>query len=499
MITTIRPELLVLNGYELAALASYFIVLGGAVLGIFASILKERVSKWPIFLFTVGVCAAGFATSWGLITNPSLTLFNGMMASDGFSHFFNAIFLASAGLTALVSFRYLDREGIQHPEYYILLLFSALGMMLMVSALDLVVIFISLEIMSLSIYTLVGFRRSDRKSNEAALKYFIMGGAASAIFLYGVALLYGVSGTTNIRGILEFGRSQAGEDWKLFAFGLWLVISGFLFKVAAAPFHMWMPDVYEGAPVPITGFMATGVKAAAFGVFIRVFAATGYGSGLAEGLSQGIHDLIWICAVATMVIGNLVALTQTQLKRMLAYSSIAHTGYLLVGLLACAHNEQGYAPMVLYLVSYSVMNMGAFAVLGILSSRLDEGLTLQDWSGVARRHPWLAFAMAVFMLSMAGVPPTAGFVAKYVLFYSAVQASELVLVVIAVLTSAVSVYYYFRVLVYMYMREPMGASGNERIPLWSALVLAAMVFLTLQIGILPEAVVEAANAAITGL
>jgi NADH-quinone oxidoreductase subunit N len=262
---------------------------------------------------------------------------------------------------------------------------------------------------------------------------------------------------------------------------------------------MWMPDVYEGAPTPVTGFMTTGLKAAAFSTFLRVFLSLGYGKGISTALQSHIHDLLWVCAVITMVAGNVIALTQTNLKRMLAYSSIAHTGYILVGMISGAGSEQGYAPVVTYLVSYAAMNLGAFVVLSALARRDDSGLNLHDLSGLSRRHPWLAFSMAVFMFSMAGVPPTAGFVAKYLLFNAAVQANEVPLVIIGVLCSAISVYYYLRVLVYIYMRDPVGSPGSSRVSVWSVAAVAAMVLVTLQIGILPERIVSAAKKAVTSL
>jgi NADH-quinone oxidoreductase subunit N len=496
---TIRPELLTLTSEQLHALAPYFWVFGGTVVAIVASVLRVIKPKWPVFILTLLIAAVGICSSVGLLQDQSVVLFNGMMVSDLYSNFFNILFLASAALTALASFRYLDREKLQHPEYYVLMLFSAIGMMLMASALDLIVIFIALEIMSLAIYTLVGFRRADRRSNEAALKYFILGSAASAVLLYGSALLYGSTGTTGIRGIHEFIQTHPTAMTPVFTFGVWLVILGFLFKVASVPFHMWMPDVYEGAPAPVTGFMTTGLKAAAFATFLRVFISLGYGTGLSASVQSHIHDIIWVSAVLTMGIGNFVALTQTNLKRMLAYSSIAHSGYLLVGLLAGSQSEQGYGPVVMYLVVYAIMNLGAFVVLSVLASRDDAGLNLHDFSGLSRRHPWLAFAMAVFLLSMAGIPPTAGFAAKYLLFYSAIQAHEIGLVIISVLCSAVSVYYYLRVLVYMYMRDPAGAPSGTRISVWSTLAMAAMVALTIQIGVLPARMVSAAKRAVTSL
>jgi NADH-quinone oxidoreductase subunit N len=499
IVQTIRPELLTLSADQFSALGPYFWVFGGTVLAIIASVLRVVKPKWPVFILTLATAAAGICSFACLMNNSSVLIFNGMMISDVYSCFFGILFLGSVIMTTLASFRYLDREKLQHPEYYVLVLFSAFGMMLMASAIDLIVIFIALELMSLAVYTLVGFRRADRRSNEAAMKYFILGSAASAVLLYGSALLYGSTGSTSIHAIFQFVQAHPQGLTPVFTIGAWLVILGFLFKVASVPFHMWMPDVYEGAPAPVTGFMTTGLKAAAFAAFLRVFISLGYGKGLSAAVQSHIHDIIWISAVLTMVIGNVVALTQTNLKRMLAYSSIAHSGYLLVGLLAGSGSDQGYGPIAMYLVVYSIMNLGAFIVLSAVASRDDSGLNLHDFSGMSRRHPWLAFAMAVFLLSMAGIPPTAGFAAKYLLFYSAIQAGETWLVIISVLCSAISVYYYLRVLVYMYMRDPVGAPSGIRVSMWSTMAVASMVALTIQIGVLPARMVSAAKKAVTSL
>jgi NADH-quinone oxidoreductase subunit N len=497
---TINPQLLTLTPQQFLALMPYFLACGGAILAILASVLKIIEPKWPVFLLTLLTCALGVTSSLGLFRGgETVSLFNSMMVSDPFGNFFNIVFLASAAVTAMASFRYLDREKLQYPEYFVLLLFSAIGMMLMTSATDLVVVFIALELMSLSVYALVGFRRTDRRSNEAAIKYFILGSAASAVMLYGVALLYGATGSMEIHQILHVIQTNTQAMTPMFTLGLWLVVLGFLFKVASAPFHMWMPDVYEGAPVPITGFMTSGLKAAAFATFLRVFITLGYGKILTEELQTHFHHILWVSAVLTMVIGNVVALTQTNLKRMLGYSSIAHTGYLLIGLLVGFKSDQGYAPVVVYLVSYAVMNLGAFIILTVLANRDDSGLNLQDMAGLSRRHPGLAFSMAVFLFSMAGIPPTAGFIAKYLIFSSAVQAGEVPLVVISVLCSAVSVYYYLRVLVFMYMRDPVGSPAASRLSAWSAIALAAMVAATLQIGVMPARALNAARKAVTGL
>jgi NADH-quinone oxidoreductase subunit N len=495
----IQADLLNVSESQLRMLSPYLWMLGGITLVTVAAVSRWFSSKSMIFGLSIATLIATILSSMSLLGGESVLLFNRAMAGDAFSNFFNILFAACAGLTLLASSKYLDREGLNIPEYSLLVLFSTLGMMCMTAALDFITLFIALELMSLTVYLLVGFRRSDRKSNEAAMKYFILGGAASAVFLYGTALLYGATGTTNIRGILEFVQAPGAQISPLFTVGSWFVIAGFMFKVASVPFHMWMPDVYEGAPTTVTGFMTTGLKAASFATFLRVFISLGYGKGITQAFEQNAYAILWVCAVGTMVIGNFVALSQTNLKRMLAYSSIAHTGYILVGLIAGSKTEYGYAPLVLYLVGYSVMNMGAFVILTILASKGDERLNLSDLSGLSKRHPWLAFAMAVFLFSMAGVPPTAGFVSKYLLFYGAVQAGEIPLVVISVLCSAVSVYYYLRVLVYMYMREPVGSEPKVQVAFWPALAVAAMVVLTFQFGILPAQILELARLAVTSL
>ncbi len=508
---TIRPELLALAPDQLRALSPYLFVFAGTLLAILFSASRVVKSKWPVFLIFALSTITGTVAALALLREPPTLLFNGMMSSDAYANSFCVIFLVSALVTAASSLKYLDNEVLQQPEYYVLILFSALGMMLMASALDLVVMFIALELMSLAVYTLVGFRRNDRRSNEAAMKYFILGSAASAVLLYGVALLYGATGSTGIRAIFAYLQASSGQGvTPVFAIGAWFAVLGFLFKIAVVPFHMWMPDVYEGAPVPVTGFMTTGLKAAAFAAFLRVFiatgygatgyGATGYGSGISAVIQNHIHDILWVSAVLTMVIGNVIALTQTNLKRMLAYSSIAHSGYILVGMIAGPLSEQGYAPVFMYLAAYAAMNLGAFVILTSLAARNDGRLNLHDFSGLSRRHPWLAFSMAIFMFSLAGIPPTAGFSAKYVLFYSAIQANEILLVVISVLCSLISVYYYLRVLVYMYMRDtPDEVPVRRRVSVWSAAAIAAMVILTLQIGVLPARIVAAAKKAVTSL
>jgi NADH-quinone oxidoreductase subunit N len=495
----IRPELITMGPAQLAPLAPWAWMLGGAVLAMLAAVVFRSRPRLPVAIIAAAACVGAIQSAVGLIGSAPAMLFNQMMAADAFTHLFTVLFCGSALFTLLASVGYLDREGMQHPEYYILLLFAAMGMMGMASALDLVVLFIALEIMSLAAYILVGFRRADRRCNEAAMKYFILGSAASAVFLYGSALIYGATGSLNLSSILAFVQSAQGAVSPVFVLGSALVVFGFFFKVAAVPFHMWMPDVYEGAPTPVTGFMTTGIKAASFAAFIRVLYHLGFGHGIAARVQVHLHDVLWGAAALTMIVGNVIALTQVNLKRMLAYSSIAHTGYLLVGLLVGPEAGQPGGPLFLYLASYSVMNLGAFAVLSVLGKRADAGTNLHDLAGLSRRSPWLAFSLAVFLFSMAGIPPTAGFAAKYLMLSAAVQAGEVPLTVIAVLCSAVSVYYYLRVLVYMYMREPApgGATAHGQGRSFAAvLTVAAMVVLTLGVGLLPSPVMELARRAV---
>lgn len=484
-LVTIRPELLSLSKEQFLALSPWIWVLGGALAAMIFAVLFKTV-RGLVTLIAVAATAGCVWSSLSLTGGASQLLFNKMMVIDSFTLFFVALFALSAWVTTVCSWSYLRREGLQHPEYYILVLFSLLGMMSMTASLDLVVTFVALELMSIAIYVLVGFRRADRRSNEAAVKYFVLGSAASAVFLYGSALVYGATGSVQILEIASAVQRGLSGGTALFALGAALVIFGFLFKVAAFPFQMWMPDVYEGAPLPITGFMTTGIKAASFATFIRVLFGFGYGHGLEETIQRHFHDILWVTAALTMLIGNLIALTQVNLKRLLAYSSIAHTGYLLLGALIGGVSGEGSAALYLYLISYAAMNLGAFAILSLLAKKGDSGVNLHDLAGLSRRRPALALGLGTFLFSMAGVPPTAGFAAKYFLFSSAVQAGEIWITVIAVLCSAISVYYYLRVLVYMYMREPAeetslpGRSGTVSI------MVLAMIVLTLQVGLFPS-------------
>lgn len=491
----IHPENLSLSSAQLLLCLPYFLMLGGGLIVLIAGVSRRLSNSCIVPVLSVLTVVAALASVWNIWGEPGTNVFNQMLAADYFSNLFNVVFLVSTLFVLLSSFSYIKDSTLDHHEYFVLLLMSCLGMMLLASSLDLVVLFVALEIMSIAVYVLVGFKRTDIRSNEAALKYFILGSAASAIFLYGAALVYGACGSLNIHEILAASKSNPAPN-PLFVIGSLLLVVGFLFKVAAVPFHMWMPDVYEGAPTPVTAFMTTGLKAAAFASLLRVVV----GMGLLENAnlldSNQLHNVLWVVAVTTMFMGNVIALTQRNIKRMLAYSSIAHTGYLIVGFLGGAHSEFGYAPVVMYLVGYAVMNLGAFAVVSYISE--GEHNDLQDFAGLGFKRPALGFAMMVFLFSMAGVPPTAGFAGKYFLLSGAVQSGEIWLTVLAVLCSAISAYYYLRVVVYMYMKEPI-REFRVAPALSAAFVVFATAFMTLQFGLVPSFLIHAARRAVQSL
>lgn len=473
---------------ELGTIAPELIVCGTALLMlIFGFVSKKERGNDVAFLGILGIIAAIWVsfTMWGLKERG----FSDMIIVDHFSLFFKIIFLVAAGLTILMSLQYLEDEGIEHYEYYVLLLFSTLGMMIMASGEDLVVIFLGLETMSIAIYILAGFRRENVKSNESALKYLLLGAFSSAFLLYGIALIYGATGSTNLHKIAGvFQGLPFLSHSKMLLMGMGLLIVGFGFKVASVPFHMWAPDVYEGAPTPVTGFMAVGVKAAAFAAFLRVFFYA------LPALQDSWTVILWVMAVATMTLGNLVAIAQENIKRMLAYSSIAHAGYILVAMVA--GNELGQTSIIYYLLAYTIMNLGAFAVVILYGRKGEENVAIEDYRGMGLRHPILGAAMTIFMFSLAGIPPTAGFVGKFYVFSSAIQAGYIWLAIIGILNSAVSVYYYFRVTIKMYMQEP-----EKELPPLSfrpamVVALVLMAVFTLKIGILPSFYLDMARQSI---
>ncbi|MEY4069596.1 MAG: hypothetical protein RL721_210 [Candidatus Eisenbacteria bacterium] len=419
-------------------------------------------------------------------------LFDGMFVHDGLTVFFTLMFCAVGAVSVLFSWEYTKRTRMSMPEYYALLLTSVLGMVVMAASNDLITIFLGLELMSLSLYVLVGFRRNLLESNEAALKYFLLGAFASGFLLYGIALLYGATGSTNLQVIGDFlGDSPIANNGLAVVGGL-LVLSGFLFKVAAVPFHMWTPDAYQGAPTSVTGFMSAGAKAAGFAALIRIVMRA------LPSYADEWQSLLAVIAMLTMTVGNVTALLQTNLKRMLAYSSIAHAGYILVAIVAGGF--EGYGAAVFYLAVYSVMNLGAFAVLTMLGRGHDEPLLVSDLSGMGFRRPIAGLALALFMISLGGIPPTAGFMGKLMVFNSAVKAGGLMpLIIVGVLNSVVSVYYYLRVTVALYMREPEGEPTAFSWNAPAALALLVTAALTLWWGLQSQSLWIEAQRSVLGL
>ena len=411
-------------------------------------------------------------------------IFGGMFIADGYSMFFKMIFFLNVVLTVLISIKYIAVEKVNLGEYYSLILFSTLGMMVMASAGDLITLYLGLELMALSTYILAGFLRHDIKSNEAAMKYFLLGAFASALLLYGTSMIYGLTGTTNLRGIASYVYGHGLSDNPVLMLSMVLFAVAFSFKIAAVPFHMWAPDAYEGAPTSITAFMSVGPKAAGFAVLGRVFLT-------AFGLVTINWSVILIpIAVLTMAVGNIVALSQTNIKRMLAYSSIAHAGYALLGLIA--RSPDGMASLMNYMLIYAFMNIGAFAVIIMLRSEGFKGDRISDFEGLSKTHPLAAALMLVFMFSLTGIPPTAGFMGKFYLFMSAVHAGHINLVIIAVIFSAISAYFYLRVVMYMYMKDPREVVALTTSPSMG-LALTITVVAVLAIGVLPTPLVDFAR------
>jgi NADH-quinone oxidoreductase subunit N len=415
----------------------------------------------------------------------------GSLTADAYALFFQGLVVAITILAVLLSSSYLRATGLERGEHFTLMLFSLVGMMGLVSCVELVSLFVALEIMSVALYGLAGLRRDRPESQESALKYFLTGAFSSAFFLYGVALLYGVSGSTTLERITAAVKALPEGEHGLALLGIGFLLVGFGFKVASVPFHMWAPDVYEGAPTNITAFMAAGVKAAAFGAFLRIF-----GQSLAP-LGEAWKPAVAVLAVVTMVVGNLGALAQTNVKRMLAYSSVAHAGYLLTGMVA--RWEIAASAVAFYLAGYGATVLGAFGAMAALARGGREPLSLSDLTGLAHRRPALAAAMTVFLVSLAGVPISAGFLGKFYLFGAAVSGGYVSLAIVGVIMSVASAYFYLRVVVYMYMRDPLGEDPWGVVSPVTAAALAAAVLLVLGLGVWPGPVLGWARAAAQSL
>ncbi len=415
--------------------------------------------------------------------NLSTSAYGGQVSIDPFASYFKFIFLIAAALTIGISTRYLDIEREHHGEYYVLILFATMGMMFMASGTDLVTLYIGLETMAIATYVLVGFLRGNQRSNEASLKYFLLGAFSSGVLLYGMSLLYGISGSTNLVEIAEaLSRRPVTDPISLVA--MITVASGMFFKIAAFPFHQWVPDAYEGAPASVTAFMSVAVKAASFAMMVRIFMI-----GIYPLRDQWLPVFAAVC-VMTITVGNVAALTQTNVKRMLAYSSISHAGFVLLGLIA--GNDTGMTAVVLYLFVYTFMNLGAWTIIVALRRRDVIGDHVDDLNGLFFKHPAVATVMLVFLLSLAGIPPTAGFVAKYYLFASVIETGHTALAVLAALNVVVGVYYYMRVVVAMFINESTENTGLALSP-GLVTVLAIALILTLFIGLYPDPFIEMAR------
>jgi NADH-quinone oxidoreductase subunit N len=438
-------------------------------------VIPTQSSKKPLgYIALVGILAGLAATAYQ--TQFYGNAFFNMVRVDSFSIFFHFVVLLVALVVVLSSLDYLEVQRINAGEYYALMLFATVGMMLMSSAVELVLIFIALEISSISSYILAGFRRRAAESAESSLKYFLLGSFATAFFLYGVAMIFGATGSTNVYVIAESLKSQQSV---LIYLAVALMFVGLGFKVASAPFHVWTPDVYEGAPAPVVGFMSTGPKAAAFAVLLRVLFATG---------APGWFWLVWVSAALSMTIGNIGALVQNNVKRLLAYSSIAHAGYLLVAFAAA--QTTGISAAIFYTASYAAMNVGAFAIVAHLSGKGERYVTLDDYSGLGRRSPVLAAILTIFLISLIGIPITGGFFAKFYVFSAALQSNLVGLTIIGVINSAIAAYYYLRIIVYMYMRDERIEAPVARIPAGLGAAMAISLIVTIYLGVLPNRVLN---------
>lgn len=451
----------------------------GIIVMMMEPLLEETKGQKILGVIALIGTLAGIAATWLMAQAPGLAFWN-MVQVDGFSVFFHALVIAIAGIVILSSYEYMSVQRIRAGEYYALILFGTVGIALMSSAVELVLIFIALEISSISSYVLTGFRRYAATSTEASLKYFLLGSFATAFFLYGVAIMFGATGSTNIG---EISKALQTGPMPLLAFvAVALMFVGLGFKVAAAPFHVWTPDVYEGAPAPITGFMSTAPKAAAFAVLLRLVFVINV---------PGTFWLIWIAAALSMTLGNVSALVQNNVKRLLAYSSIAHAGYQLVALAAAP--VLGISAAMFYTAAYAAMNLGAFAVVSHFANAGERYVTLEDYEGLGRSSPLLAATLTIFLLSLIGIPMTGGFFAKFYVFSASVKANLIWLTIIGVLNSGVGAYYYLRIIVTMYMRESRREVPVTPVPFALRLALVCCILATLYFGLFPGRVLHFAQ------
>ena len=473
------------NPQEYLLLAPEILLASAGLLLLLAGAIGRGMGNRESALVTIVSLAltAGVLLRVHSVVPGRLLILNGSFVLDGFSFFWKLLVLVATALTVLISIRFIDEGNYRATEYYSLLLLATTGMLFMASGYTLLTIWIGLETMAIASYILAGYFKRERRSNEAALKYFILGALSSGILLYGISLLYGATGTIQLAELSEALRAAEGNP--LVPLGWLMLAAGLFFKVAAVPFHIWTPDVYVGAPTPVTAWLAVASKAASFAILLRIF-YEGLGS-----LKVEWQTVVAIVAAVTMIWGNIAALTQDNVKRMLAYSSIAHAGYVLIGVLAVS--QVGMWSVIFYLLAYTFITLGAFGTVIILERREYAGETAADYAGLARRSPFLAAMMLLFMLALTGIPPTGGFVGKFYLFAAAVQTGWSWVAVIGVLTSAISLYYYFRIVLNMYLRD---SDQTTPVPLKAPALVGAIAFCalaTLLLGIIPGPFIELAK------
>lgn len=486
--TSYGADLLVILPELIVVVAACLIL----VLDPITSSSRKELLAW-ISLGALTLCM-GLTAGQISVSNIPAFAFGDLVVVDGYARFWKLLLYGVTGLTVLMSLPYLKAERLQLGEYYGFILLALSGMMVMVSGADLLTIYLGTELMSLSLYVMAGLKRSSPRSLEASAKYFVLGAFSSGLLLYGISFLYGIAGSTKLEAI-SAGIGSRGFDDPLLLIATILLAVGFGFKLAVVPFHMWTPDVYQGAPTSVTAFMAVASKAASFAAFLRVFI-----EGLG-GLKADWSNLFMLLCIVTLVLGNVVAIVQTNIKRMLAYSSIAHAGYALIGLVAAGRDigesggSSGVASVMLYLALYAFMTLGAFAVIAMFRKGGLEGDEIEDFTGLAKRQPLAAFLMLIFMVSLAGIPPTAGFIGKFYVFMAAVEAGLTWLAVIALIFAAVSAYYYLRVVMVMYMREPESAEADQPLLVDSpalSVVLACTVAGVILFGLFPNPLVSLA-------
>jgi NADH-quinone oxidoreductase subunit N len=465
--------MITISSQDLLAIAPILVVALGALIVLTIEALKDRTEAITCWISMI-VLVLAVVLAWSTMFSPGIA-FAGMVTTGGYASFLAAVFCLAGLLSVMLSKSYLQKEEMDHGEFYALVLIAVVGMMLMASAADLIIF----ETMSIAFYLLAGFARSRPTSNEAALKYFLLGAFATGFLLYGIALLYGTAGTTSIPTIVV--KSSVLVTNPTFLIGLGLLFIGLAFKIAAVPFHMWVPDVYEGSPTTVSGLMSTGGKAAAFSVLLVIFAPP-----LLKAVGP-LREVLALVAALSMIVGNVLAISQTNIKRLLAYSSIAHAGYMLTGVVAA--NAFGSAGVLFYLVAYTVMNLGAFGVLSLLESSDGKNVTLEDYAGLSSKNPVIAGFMALFMFSLTGIPPFAGFFGKYYVFAGAVEAGYTWLAIIGVLMSVVSAYYYLRIVVLMYFKEQTSVLDLP-VPTLGLVSLALSAVALLVFGIFPSSVLN---------